>query len=231
METILPAFLREAYPIEWWMTYQERVALIQLLEFVRPPVALEIGTYLGGSLQVIATRAQKVYALDVNPQVCEWLDGRFTSVTFRTGDSKLLLPALLREIEDRREELGFVLIDGDHTREGVRQDINSVLRYTPRRPLYVVLHDSFNPECRAGMLAADWQECPYAHYVHLDFVGGKFAPSPQGLEMWGGLGLAVLLPEKRAGTLTILHCGDTLFNTVYPFSIHSQGVLKRLAAA
>src|SRR5262245_29689976 len=98
-EVNLPAFLQDEYPITWLMTAQERMALVQLLEFVKPPVALEIGTHCGGSLQVIAPRARSVYSLDLNPQVPEWLGGRFPNVTFRTGDSRTVLPALLREIE------------------------------------------------------------------------------------------------------------------------------------
>jgi hypothetical protein len=227
----LPDFLRDEYPIEWLMTVPERVALVQLLDFVKPPVALEIGTYRGGSLQVIAPRAGRVYALDINPQVPGWLGGRFPNVTFRIGDSKVVLPAVLREIEERGEELGFVLIDGDHTGEGVRHDVNAVLRYTPRRPVYVALHDSFNPDCRAGMLAADWQACPYAHYVQLDLAGGQFAPSPRGLEMWGGLGLALLLPEKRAGALTIRHSSGTLFDTAYACSMHAREGRQKPSAA
>jgi hypothetical protein len=230
-EVNLPAFLQDEYPIAWLMTPQERMALVQLLEFVKPPVALEIGTHRGGSLQVLAPRARSVYALDLNPQVPEWLRGRFPNVTFLTGDSQTLLPALLREIEGRGEELGFVLVDGDHTEEGVRRDVNAVLRYTPRRQVYVALHDSFNPDCRAGMLAAEWQACPHVHYLHLDFAGGQFAPSPRGLEMWGGLGLAVLLPEKRTGPLTVRHASGVLFDTAYACSLHAREGRPKPAAA
>jgi hypothetical protein len=111
-----------------------------------------------------------------------------------------------------------VLIDGDHSREGVRKDVNAVLAYTPRRPVYVVLHDSFNPDVRAGILDADWQESPHAHYLQLDFVVGQFAPCPQGLEMWGGMGLALLLPKKRTGPLTIRQAGQQMFNIARAFS-------------
>jgi hypothetical protein len=203
----LPAFMREDYALPWMMMVQEQAALVQLLDFVRPPVALEIGTNRGGSLQVIAPRAGRVYAVDINPRVPEWLGKAFPNVTFRIGDSASVLPATVREIEARGDELGFVLIDGDHTGEGVRKDVNAVLSYTPRRPVYVVLHDSFNPECRGGMLAAEWQACPHVHYLQLDFVRGKFGPCAGKFEMWGGFGLALLLPEPRTGDLTIRQDG------------------------
>ena len=221
-----PAFLREDYPLEWNMTIQERAALVQLLDFVAPPVALEVGTNHGGSLQVIAPRAGRAYALDINPLVPEWLGAGlpqwlgagFPNVTFRIGDSREVLPRVLREIESRGEELGFVLIDGDHSGDSIRQDINALLRYTPRRPVYVLLHDSFNPECRAGMLAADWQACPHVHYLQLDFVGGLFVPMPKGLEMWGGFGLALLLPQTRTGAFTPRQAGKPMFDVLHGFS-------------
>jgi hypothetical protein len=202
------------------MTAQEKAAMVQLLDCVAPPVALEIGTNRGGSLQVIAPRAGCAYALDQNPLVPEWIGTRFPNVTFRIGNSQALLPGVLREVEAKREELGFVLIDGDHTCEGVRQDVNAVLGYTPLRPVYVVMHDSFNPDVRAGILAADWQASPHVHYVQLDFVGGQLAPGPKGLEMWGGLGLALLLPKTRTGGLPIRQSGQPMFNIVRHFSSH-----------
>jgi hypothetical protein len=203
------------------MTVQEQAALIQLLDHVKPPVSLEIGTNRGGSLQVIAPRSRHVYALDINPKVPEYLGNRFTNVTVRIGDSRISIPQVLREIEAKGEELGFALIDGDHTGAVVKEDVNAVLKYRPRRPLYIVLHDSFNPDCRAGMLASDWQACPHVHYLQLDFVGGKFTPVAGKLEMWGGFGLALLLPEKRTGALRIGQGGRQMFETVRACSSHA----------
>jgi hypothetical protein len=217
----LPAFVREDYPLHWQMAFQEQAAIVQLLDFVAPPVAVEIGTHRGGSLQVIAPRAGRAYALDINPDVRRWLGSRFPNVTFRIGDSRAVLPRVLEEIEAKGEQLGFVLVDGAHSSDGVQQDINAVLRYKPLRPVFIVMHDSFNPGCRAGILAADWQACPHAHYVQLDFVGGIFVPMPNGIQMWGGLGLALLLPQTRTGELTVRQAGKTMFETARAFSIHA----------
>src|SRR5262249_37847793 len=120
------------------------------------------------------------------------------------------------------EELGFVLIDGDHTAQGVMTDVNLVLKHVPKRPVYIVLHDSFNPGCRQGMLAAGWKDCPYVHYFNVDFVGGIFFPEKGNTRpsMWGGLGLAVMLPEKRKGELKILQPYSGTFECVYPHSCH-----------
>jgi hypothetical protein len=130
----LPDFVRDDHRLEWQMTPPERAAIVQLLNHARPPVAVEIGTHKGGSLQVISPRAGRVYSLDINSQVKANLSPLFQNVDFRTGDSAKTLPEVFREIDERGEELGFVLIDGDHSYEGVRRDANLVLGYTPKRP-------------------------------------------------------------------------------------------------
>ena len=111
-----------------------------------------------------------------------------------------ILPPLLDRISGRGEELGFVLIDGDHSTEGVRSDINAILRYKPSRPLFIVFHDSFHPPCREGILTADWAACEHVHFVEIDFVPGVYhfeafdTATPR--SMFGGLAVAVMRPER-----------------------------------
>ena len=84
-----------------------------------------------------------------------------SNVEFVTGPSAQTLPALIERLQESGEPVEFVLIDADHTAAGVRGDVESVLRYRPtKRPLYVVMHDSFNPECRRGMKEAPWETNP-----------------------------------------------------------------------
>jgi hypothetical protein len=223
--TALPGFLDfSKYDLPWQMSPPEKAALIQLMDAARPEVAIEIGTYKGGSLQAMVSRAQKVYSIDTDAEVARILGLRFPNVDFRSGDSAVLLPHVLDEIAEREESLGFVLIDGDHSAEGVRADINNVLRHRPRRAVYIVFHDSFNPECRRGILQADWQMCPFIHYVEIDFVPGEFFPEPvdtaAGGSMWGGLALAMMLPEERRGELCVSQSRQGVFTAVYSRSCH-----------
>jgi hypothetical protein len=93
-----------------------------------------------------------------------------------------------------------VLVDGDHSAEGVRKDLENLLRYRPATPLFVVMHDSFNPECRRGLRTTNWVASPYVHAVELDFVPGTITASPSFLgQLWGGLALAYLKPQERRG--------------------------------
>jgi hypothetical protein len=207
------------------MTRWEKYGLTSILEAARPKVAIEIGSYKGGSLQVIARYAEKIYSIDLDRSLKDRLGHQLPNVEFLTGDSRQLLPALLSRIMKRGEELGFVLIDGDHSTEGVRCDINNVLRYTPVRPVFIVFHDSFNPDCRKGILTADWPTCDYVHYIEVDFVPGVYHFEPFDTapprSMFGGLAVALMRPERRVGPLSVHQCQKGLFETVFISSSHA----------
>lgn len=189
----------------WMMSPSEQMAMIFLLEHLRPRVAIEIGTRFGGSLQVLARYSEKVYSLDIDPEVPSRLAGRHANVEYLIGPSDRTLPALVDRLREERAEVGFVLVDGDHSAEGVRKDIDNVLRIEPLVPLYVVMHDSFNPECRRGLKEADWAGCRHVHAVELDLVAGCVNPAPRFRgEPWGGLALGILRPEPRTGPLEVM---------------------------
>jgi hypothetical protein len=207
------------------MTRWEKYGFASILEAARPKVAIEIGSYKGGSLQIIARYAEKIYSIDLDPSLKERLGHDLPNVEFLTGDSRQILPALLSRIMKSGEELGFVLIDGDHSTEGVRSDINNILRYMPVRPVFIVFHDSFNPDCRKGILTADWSACDHVHYLEVDFVPGvyhfeAFDTSPP-RSMFGGLAVALMRPEGRVGPLSIHQCQKGLFETVFVSSSHA----------
>lgn len=207
----------------WMMTDAERLALTGLLAELRPECAIEVGVYRAGSLEVLSRFCKKVYALDIDPECAAQFQDKFENVEFTTGDSKHTLPRVLAQIEAAQESLSFVLIDADHSREGIERDIDSVLRYTPAKPLYIVMHDSFNPECRKGMKKAYWSANAHVHLVELDFVTGRFVTKeePDGYrQMWCGFGLAMLLPERRRGEVIIHENESLLFQTALRHSVY-----------
>jgi cephalosporin hydroxylase len=186
------------------MGMSDRLGLLYLLQRLRPETALEIGTSEGGSLEVIARHSGLTYSIDINPEVAKALRPHFDNVEFLTGDSAVMIPRALRTIADRGQALQFVLVDGSHTERRAREDIDLVLQYRPTKPMYIVVHDSFNPAVRRGILAARWAANPHVHAVGVDFVMGD-AGSSYGSEdesrMWGGLAMAVLMPQPRTGEL------------------------------
>ncbi|MCP4778522.1 MAG: class I SAM-dependent methyltransferase, partial [Planctomycetaceae bacterium] len=221
-----PTFCFDELPLHWQMTRCEKYAFEKLLQIADAEVAIEIGTYKGGSLQLISQHAEHVYSLDISPTCREELASQFANVDFRTGDSKALIADVLDEIRQRGSRLGFVLIDGDHTTEGVRGDINAVLQHVPDRDMYVVFHDSFNPPAREGILSAAWQDCPYVHFVEVDYVPGVYhhqafdtAPARS---MYGGLAVALLKPEPRQDPLVIHQSQQGLFDVVFQSSCYAD---------
>jgi hypothetical protein len=221
-----PTFLFDSLPLHWQMTRCEKYAFASLIQVADPDVAIEIGTYKGGSLQVISRGARKVYSIDTSADCKDKLGDQFGNVEFLTGDSRQLLPSLLNRIGTSGEKLGFVLIDGDHSTDGVRHDINAVLEHTPTGALYIVFHDCFHPPSREGILTADWQLCPYVHYVEVDFIPGVYHhdafDTAKPRSMYGGLAVALMLPEKRNDELIIHQSQKGLFETVFLHSRHAS---------
>ncbi|MGA2052866.1 MAG: class I SAM-dependent methyltransferase, partial [Opitutales bacterium] len=161
--------LEPEFDLYWQMTSCEKFAFAGLLQRLKPKLSLEIGTYQGGSLQVLSRFSESVISVDIDPGVATRLAGKFPNVEFRSGDSRQLLPDLVLELNEQKRPVGFVLIDGDHSAEGVRRDIESLLELQPQQQLVFILHDSFNPGCREGMRTANWAKSPYVRHVELDF--------------------------------------------------------------
>lgn len=205
----------------WAMSMAERCALACLLSARKPSVSIEIGTFGGGSLSIISNYSGKAFSLDIDATPSVKLAGCFDNVEFITGDSQVELPKLVNRISGQGEDLEFVLIDGDHTAEGVRKDIEAVLQYSLKTELLVLMHDSFNPDCRSGMKAIDWAGNPHVHWIDFDFVPG-FLSSIPGWEdqMWGGFALAVLRPEPREGDLEQGELLGRQFDKLLPVSVH-----------
>lgn len=212
----------------WMMSPAEQVALAFLLQQLRPKIAIEIGTRFGGSLQVLSHYCEHVYAIDIDQDVPKRLGGKFSNVDFLIGPSDEKLPPLLTRLGRERAPLEFALVDGDHSTNGVRKDIDHLMRFRPTVPLYIVMHDSFNPACREGLRQAQWASNPYVHVVELDFVPGTVNPAPAFRDqLWGGLALGVLLPHERTGRFEITARAEQTFKTVRSAQ---ESLLRRAAS-
>ena len=211
---------------QWEMSHAERHLLRGLMDRLRPRIAIEVGTFRGGSLSIISAYSQNVFALDIDPSIPERLK-QFKNTQFLIGPSQKSLPMLLDSLRSKNLWPDFILIDADHTEEGVRSDIQNVLKRQPLKRTYVLMHDSFNPGCRRGIATAGWEQCPFAHVVELDYTTGCVVDQPHNPangQMWGGLGLAVIDPQPRQGSLTIQASGRPLFERCAAAQAHPQAV-------
>ena len=207
----------------WLMTDAERSALAVLLSNLRPECAIEIGTYKAGSLGILSKYSNRVYSIDIDPSFRAEYCNIFPNVKFIVGNSQEVLPALLEDIQRNKEPLGFILVDGNHSGKGIRIDIENILRFSPSQPLIIIMHDSFNPECRKGILTANWSSNPYVQMLELDYVVGRFATKEESdnyRTMWCGFALAIMLPEKRVGDMLIHQNEPLMFQTAYWRSVY-----------
>ncbi len=210
--------------LNWQMSNAERYVFVGLLRDLNPNFAIEIGTYMGGSLQVISRFAEKVISIDIDPDVLSRLEGKFQNVEYRIGDSNEIIQNLIMEFETKGQTPDFILIDGDHSSDGVRKDIEAIIKMTPMQTCTIIMHDSFNPGCRHGMVSADWESSPYVHSVQIDFVPGVYhydaRDTADAKTMWGGFAKVILQPEKRTKEIAILQPQRGLFEAVYKDSSH-----------
>jgi hypothetical protein len=232
-QAAIQATLFPDHDLEWQMGADARCALLHVLRLAQPEVAIEIGTRFGGSLVPIARHAKRAFSLDIDPTCAQRLAPRFTNVEFVTGSSHVTLAPLVARLAREQARLGFVLIDGDHTADGVRLDVLTLLDDTPRCPLFVLMHDSFNPDCRRGMREAPWSESRHVRWVSLDFVAGGIEQSsgPAHRQMWGGFALAYLDPEPRRGNVHFVAHQEWRFQLAHRASAHYVSPLRAAVRA
>jgi len=182
---------------KWQMSFGERAALEGVLSQLQPQLAIEIGTAEGGSLARVAAHSAEVHSFDlVEPQPAA---RELPNVTFHTGDSHKLLPELLARLADADRNVDFVLVDGDHSAEGVRQDVQDLLASPAIGRTIIVLHDTMNEAVRAGLEGVRYEAYPKMAHVELDFVAGYMFREPSLLhELWGGLGLVIVDSTRDA---------------------------------
>ncbi|HWW90956.1 MAG TPA: class I SAM-dependent methyltransferase [Solirubrobacteraceae bacterium] len=172
------------------MSFGERAALVGILGQRKPRLAIEIGTYEGGSLRFLAAQCEHVHTLDLHDHI----DDRtpFSNVTFHIGDSKLLLPDLLGRLEAESRAIDLALIDGDHSAPGVQRDLANLLDSSAARSTIILLHDTMSGETRCGIEALDLAAHPAVAYYELDFIPGyEFAGGHFDAQAWGGLGMVI----------------------------------------
>ncbi len=137
-----------------WMTRAERLLMYTMTFTLRPSRYLEIGTLHGGSALIVNAAMNalnsdgKIVCLDPKPQISpENLEILKPRATVITGYS----PQDLGKAQDMAGgPFDLVLIDGDHTYDGLMRDANGVLPYVADGA-YLLFHDSLFSEVSRGL--------------------------------------------------------------------------------
>jgi len=203
------------------MAYSETAVFQALLSNLRPKIAIEVGTETGVTLALIARHSARAISIDIDPGVKARLQDKFTNVEFITGSSHDVLPTLLARLTADGITPDFIFVDGDHSAAGVHKDLEFILALRPTVPMTVLMHDTFNPGCRQGILAASWSRNPHCHFVDLDFCPGVLHPDEACVrQMWGGLGIAVFGPEPRKHSLEVKQTHRLTFEAAFLHSVY-----------
>lgn len=160
---------------DWLMSSREKLVLIGLLECIKPSSVIEFGYHRGGATNWLAKFAQRIISVDVNEFVND-ADKKFPNVEAWNCPTN----EAIKRIKAKNLKFDLAVIDADHSRKAVAMDISGLLNHTN----IILMHDSFNPACRKGMLDALKDQKTHAYY--LDFV-----PSVSKKDgLWGGLAVA-----------------------------------------
>ena len=160
---------------DWLMSAREKLGLIGLLHCLKQKRVLELGYHRGGATKWLSEFSEQVITVDVNEFVAD-APNLFNNVEAWN------CPTLEAASRIKKENLFFdlAIIDADHSRKSVCADIKGIINHSD----IILMHDSFNPDCRKGMIDALKNQKSHAYY--LDFI-----PSVSKNDgLWGGLAIA-----------------------------------------
>lgn len=196
------AELRSLYDPSWQMSSGEQAAIEGLLAQLEPRLAIEIGTAEGVGARRIGARVAELHCFDLSPPSLELPENAVAHI----GDSHQLLPQALAEFAEAERNVDLVIVDGDHSAAGVRQDIEDLLDSPAVGRTAILIHDTANERVRRGLDAVRFAAWPKVARVHLDWVPGQLFREPdlEG-ELWYGLGLVEVDSSRPAyGTLEVI---------------------------
>jgi len=176
------------------MTWGERAALEGLLTAMKPALSIEIAIAPGGSLGRIAAHSDEVHSVARSAAGSDLLALR--QVQFHTGDIHQRLPALLQRLARAGRNVDFVLVDGDHSTPGVRQDVSDLLASPAIADTVILLHETMNEHVRRGIEQAGVLGFPKVAEFNLDAIPGGLCTEGDGRGQLGG-GLGIIKVDAR----------------------------------
>ena len=186
------------------MAPSERLAILGLLVTLKPKYTLEMGCADGGMTFWLSQNSGEVITVDRDPKVLEVAQAlhNVTPLCMTTQEAGDL-------IETQGRHFNLTIIDADHSKEGVRRDLENAMRFSE----IIVLHDTYFPPCREGILAALVDKNVY---FDLELVPGRM----QRDGLWGGLG--IVIPNSRQAAKLSVTPGLSPYSLLYPLWLIRQ---------
>jgi predicted O-methyltransferase YrrM len=143
-------------------------------------IAVEIGSYDGGCLHAYIKLFEKVISIDLESR------SRLPEVDYIIGDSKKTLTSLKEIIGGKNTKIDFLMIDGDHTYNGVKADFELYSKLV-RKGGVIAFHDIIDSPlhrelfCRVDLF---WNEIKKDdRYIAHEIIDGND---------WGGIGYLIV---------------------------------------
>ena len=105
------------------------------------------------------------------------------------------------------------------SKNGIKNDLEAILTHKFNNPLTIIVHDSFNPQCRKGIKSIDYKRFKNIKHIDLDYITGCFSPNKDFKEMWGGFAMIQLDPTNT-NPVSIMGSQEQLFKRAYLSSMH-----------
>lgn len=194
-ELSMPSGLRLLGNAPAEMLKPERILLYALIYGRRPKCCLEIGTFRGGSSVIICAAMDDV---GYGRLVCVDPAPRLDDATWRAIQHRAILfdqpspQALTKAAQAAADKFDFVLIDGDHSYQGVLNDVEGVLPLLADEA-YLLFHDCHYVEIRQAIdtvlkrYSKQLMDCGVLSVEHTP--PGELSPIDGQPVKWGGLRL------------------------------------------
>lgn len=157
------------------MSSREKLGLIGLLYCLKPEKIIEFGFHRGGTTHWLAQFANEIVTVDVNEFVANASEKYPNVEAWNCSTDQAL-----KKIREKKLTFDLAIVDADHSREAVCKDISGLVKHAD----VILMHDSFNPQCRKGM--QDALQNQKSHAFYLDFIPSVLKHDG----LWGGLGIA-----------------------------------------
>lgn len=144
---------------------KEILRICNLCRFVQPSVILELGTSFGLSALYLQANCPdaEIITVEGNPEIAGIARSILDPVTPKRPEIiNARFEDALPKILQRLQKIDFAFIDGDHTLDGTRKNVTTILPYLHNDSM-MVIHDIYWSE---GMIRA-WQECTEMKEVSL----------------------------------------------------------------